>query len=75
MDPYTPQKLPLDLSKLNWQTVAIKIGQANSSLAYYNGILNSIPNPAIFLSPLETKEAVPSLFAPSWRPYDIHRRW
>ncbi len=58
MEPYTPSKLPLDLSKLNWQAVAIKIGQANSSLAYYNGILNSIPNPAIFLSPLETKETV-----------------
>ncbi len=58
MDPYIPQKLPLDLGKLNWQAVAIKIGQANSSLAYYGGILNSIPNPAIFLSPLETKEAV-----------------
>lgn len=58
MESYTPQKLPLDLSKLDWQAVAIKIGQANTSLAYYNGILNSIPNPAIFLSPLETKEAV-----------------
>lgn len=58
MNPYNPQKLPIDLSRLNWQAVAIKIGQANSSLAYYNGILNSIPNPAIFLSPLETKEAV-----------------
>lgn len=58
MDPYIPPKLPLDLSKLNWQAVAVKIGQANSSLAYYGGILNSIPNPAIFLSPLETKEAV-----------------
>jgi len=58
IEPFIPQKLPLDLSKLNWQAVAIKIGQANASLAYYGGILNSIPNPAIFLSPLETKEAV-----------------
>ncbi len=58
MGPYTPQKLPVDIGKLNWQAAAIRIGQANSSLAYYNGILNSIPNPAIFLSPLETKEAV-----------------
>jgi len=58
MEPYSPQKLPLDLSKINWQAVAIKIGLASSSLAYYNGILNSIPNPAIFLSPLETREAV-----------------
>lgn len=43
---------------MDWQKVAVSIGKANASLAYYNGILNSIPNPAIFLSPLETKEAV-----------------
>jgi Fic family protein len=58
MNPYNPQNLPLDLCKISWQEVAIKIGQANSALAYYDGMLNSIPNPAIFLSPLEIKEAV-----------------
>ena len=58
MDPFIPQELPLNLNEINWPVVALKIGQANASLAYYNGILNSIPNPAIFLSPLETKEAV-----------------
>jgi Fic family protein len=58
MNPFTPQNFPLDLSKINWQAVAIKVGQANSALAYYDGMLNSIPNPAIFLSPLEIKEAV-----------------
>jgi Fic family protein len=58
MEPYIPEKLPINLNNMNWQKVAVSIGKANASLAYYNGILNSIPNPAIFLSPLETKEAV-----------------
>jgi len=58
MDPYIPEKLPLNLSGLNWQKVAMKVSQASAALAYYNGILESIINPAIFLSPLETREAV-----------------
>ncbi len=58
MEPYIPEKLPLNLSTLNWQTVAAKVSRASAALAYYNGILQSIVNPAIFLSPLETKEAV-----------------
>ena len=52
------EKLPVNLSDMDWQKMAVHIGKANASLAYYNGILNSIPNPAIFLSSLETKEAV-----------------
>lgn len=58
MDPFFPEELPLDLSKINWQKITVNISKASAALAYYNGILNSIPNPAIFLSPLETKEAV-----------------
>jgi Fic family protein len=58
MDPYIPEKLPLNLSAFNWQKVTAKVSEASAALAYYNGILNSIINPAIFLSPLETKEAV-----------------
>jgi Fic family protein len=58
MHPYIPEKLPLNLSSLNWQKVAMKVSEASAALAYYNGILESIINPAIFLSPLETKEAV-----------------
>jgi Fic family protein len=58
MESYIPEKLPLDLSTLNWQTVAVKVSEASAALAYYNGVLQSIINPAIFLSPLETKEAV-----------------
>jgi Fic family protein len=58
MDPYIPDKLPIDLSALDWQKVSLKISEASAALAYYNGVLESIVNPAIFLSPLETKEAV-----------------
>lgn len=58
MEAFIPEDLPLDLNTLNWQRFAINISKASAALAYYNGILNSIPNPAIFLSPLETKEAV-----------------
>jgi len=58
MDPYIPEKLPNDLSSLDWQKIALKVSEASYELAYYNGVLNSIINPAIFLSPLETKEAV-----------------
>lgn len=58
MKPYLPEKLPNELSSLNWQNIAPILSQASRELAYYNGVLNSIINPAIFLSPLETREAV-----------------
>ncbi len=58
MDPYIPEQLPLNLASLDWQKVAMKLSEASAALAYYNGVLESIINPAIFLSPLETKEAV-----------------
>src|SRR5271157_4850532 len=58
MNPYIPEELPINLSSLNWQKVAMKVSEASAALAYYNGVLESIINPAIFLSPLETKEAV-----------------
>lgn len=34
------------------------VGQANAALARYDGLLQSIPNPAVMLSPLTTQEAV-----------------
>jgi len=58
MEPYVPEKLPIQLENKNWQKVVLKVSEASESLAYYNGILESIKNPSIFLSPLETKEAV-----------------
>lgn len=58
MDPFIPAKMPLDISAWNLQKILKKVGAANRSLAYYNGILESMVNPSIFLSPLETREAI-----------------
>jgi Fic family protein len=58
MDPYIPEELPVDMNRWNWQKLLITVSEASAALAYYNGILESMINPAIFLSPLETKEAV-----------------
>lgn len=58
MEPYIPDQLPLDMATWNWESLVPLIGLANRKLAYYDGILSSIINPSLFLSPLETKEAV-----------------
>jgi Fic family protein len=58
MDPFIPHKLPLDTSRWNWEKLTNKVSAASASLAYYNGILQSMINPVIFLSPLETNEAI-----------------
>ena len=58
MELYTPERLPISFSSFNWPLVALKISEASAALAYYNGVLEAIINPSIFLSPLETKEAV-----------------
>jgi Fic family protein len=56
MKPFIPAKLPLE--NIDWQGLIPLIGAANRSLAYYDGILQGIPNPALLLSPLTTQEAV-----------------
>jgi len=56
MEPYTPDQLPLD--SIEWEMHVSLIGKANAALARYDGILLSIINPQIFLSPLTTQEAV-----------------
>jgi Fic family protein len=58
MEPYIPKTLPLDMTTWNWQALVPLVGLANRKLAYYDGILSLIINPTLFLSPLETKEAV-----------------
>lgn len=58
MEPFIPTKLPFDISGWNLQEILKKVSSTSSSLAYYNGVLQSIINPSIFLSPLEIKEAV-----------------
>lgn len=56
MKPYEPEKLPI--TQLNYQQLLPLVGQANRSLARYDGLLASIPDPAVMLSPLTTQEAV-----------------
>jgi len=58
MKPYIPEHLPLGEDRFNWGKLINEVSSASASLAYYNGILGSMINPGIFLSPLETKEAI-----------------
>jgi len=45
-------------SNIDWQRLVPLIGQANAALARYDGLVASMPNPAVLLSPLTTQEAV-----------------
>ena len=56
MKPFKPQQLPL--KDLNWSGFIDLIGTANRYIARYDGLLQSVVNPDILLSPLKTKEAV-----------------
>ncbi len=56
MKPFIPQPLPLQ--EVEWEPLIPLIGLANRRLAEYNGVLYTLPNPEILLSPLTTQEAV-----------------
>lgn len=56
MNPYQPNKLPLE--DLDYRLLFNLVGDANAELARYDGLLQGIPNPAVMLSPLTTQEAV-----------------
>ncbi len=56
MKPFKPHKLPLE--NLDWLKFISNIGGANRAVAKFDGLLQSIPNSQVFLSPLTTKEAV-----------------
>lgn len=56
MKPYQPDNLPL--SNLDFRLLFSLVGEANAELARYDGLLQGIPNPAVMLSPLTTREAV-----------------
>jgi Fic family protein len=56
MKPYKPQPLPLQ--ELGWSTFINLVGKANRYVARYDGLLQSIVNPEVLLSPLRTQEAV-----------------
>lgn len=56
MDPYTPDNLPI--KNIDWTKHVSAIGKAHSALGRYDGMLQSIVNPTLLLSPLTTQEAV-----------------
>ena len=56
MKPYVPDSLPLN--DIEWGPLVRLIGQSNAGLARYDGVLQSIPNPSLLLSPMTTQEAV-----------------
>ena len=56
MKPYIPDTLPF--ANLDYKRLISKVGEANSSLARYDGLLQAVINPEILLSPLTTREAV-----------------
>lgn len=56
MKPYKPENLPLQ--NLDWQHLISLMSEANRKLARYDGILQTMPNPVLLLSPLTTQEAV-----------------
>jgi Fic family protein len=55
-NPFRPPELPLP--NIAWEDLLPGIIKANTALANFNGILETIRNPLIFLSPLMTQEAV-----------------
>ena len=54
--PFIPHELPL--TNLDWKTLTPLIAKANAELARYDGLLQTMLNPEILLSPLTTSEAV-----------------
>lgn len=56
MKPYIPQTLPL--TNIDQTRLISLVGEANASLARYDGLLMGLVNPAVMLSPLTSQEAV-----------------
>lgn len=56
MKPYEWRRLPI--ASVDWPAHVPLIGQANAALARYDGMLQSIVNPNVLLSPLTIQEAV-----------------
>ena len=56
MKPFIPTDLPLET--IDYSALLDLIGKANRYVARYDGLLRSVVNPELLLSPLRTKEAV-----------------
>jgi Fic family protein len=53
--PCVPDDLP---PNLDWRAMAKLIGKGNAAIARYDGMLQSLPNPGVLLSPITVNEAV-----------------
>lgn len=56
MTPFEAEKLPI--AGIAWETHVEALGKANRAISKYDGLLYSIPNPEVLLSPLLRQEAV-----------------
>jgi len=56
MQPFAPHNLPI--TGLDWENLMLPVAKANAIVSLYNGLLRSIPNPHILLSPITSQEAV-----------------
>lgn len=56
IQPYKPADLPIQ--NIDWSAFIELMGKANRYIARYDGLLQSIVNPEVLLSPLITQEAV-----------------
>jgi Fic family protein len=54
--PCIPHQLPLE--NLNWRELLPLVGRANGCLARYDGMLQTLPNSSVLLSPITVNEAV-----------------
>jgi len=54
--PFIPHELPPE--NLEWQVLVPLVGKANAAIARYDGLLQSLMNSGILLSPITTNEAV-----------------
>ncbi len=54
--PFIPHRLPLE--NLDWMRFVHLLGKAGGEVARFDGLLKSLPNPSVLLSPMEMNEAV-----------------
>lgn len=58
MKPFMPDALPLTAARLDAAILLPLVAAANRALARYDGVLMTLPNPDLLLSPLMVNEAV-----------------
>lgn len=58
MNPLPTEPPLLPVTQLDWQKLMPMMSRANAALGRYDGLLRSLPNAAVLLSPITTNEAV-----------------